>query len=1708
MTKRTAWLLVAALVCAALAAGAAWGVPGAAADSLAALAAPEVVVQDGETAPPDPDVTSRVLAWQEPAADVQPQGVTPDGSFMDAESLAGERSLSADLDKTSSANAPGIYMARDWRPSVNQPGTGKSEFPMLVGGHDLFTWAELEPIEGSYNWTRLDAMISNNAANGKKTSFGLTAYNGRIAGGIVVPTWLKTNYPSSILSCSADGWQIPRYWNNVYKSKYTNLVQAMANRYKNNANVAWVQIGVGLYGEIQPSDDRDDACVQAAMSADGYTTTTAQYDLWFATVNSISDIFMARWNTGKPVFLVFTPSFISGQLKCFTTEYAAGKWGTGLFAGGVYANQIGIFNAWPSITYPYNCQKWDPIVYWNNSPTATVPIAFESYRYMLPDLDQYYWGMMSALNKHPDYLNLESDLFFSDKYNPTTSKITENFPMMYFANEYLGKTLATTPNVWVAMREYDPATNGYGTHNSSRWPQWGNYDFWLTQDNMVAGGRTVSATTVSRILNTTVSPPQDLGANPWYDPILANKGPQGWITRRTSHSTGNDYFYLNVNDTYASTRLQAPTVITVTWFDVITTTGTTWFLEYKDGSGTTQSRQVTRTNSRQWTTTTFYLTDAAYNNGFSGNDFRLYNGGVADLYVHFVSVGPAVGGPPVTDTPTPTVTPGGPTMTSTPTATASPTPTVSPTPGPGFQLRINAGGFSYTDSGSNLWQSDRPFNPTDGWGHWTAGTAQTYSVGSAIANTIDDTLYQSERYWVSAGGYTVTLPNGVYNVQLKFAELFYTEANLRRFQVRLQGTTVLDNFDVFAAAGGALTAHDRTFQASVSDGILAIQFVSQLDSAKVNAIYIYPSGTQATATSTATPTATPGGPTATPTATVPAGQTLTYVYQTGLLPDSSYVAPDTFISNYGTDQLTNYCASQVLYLRNNDYRAALLRFPLSGIPSNAVVVSATLEFYADAQTNTNPLTVGVYRMLRDWDPCTTNWRDAAAGTFWGISGANDTASDRVAAAEDYTALTTVMSWYDLSVTNMVQQWVSTPATNKGLALKTDIGNVQYSVRSGDFTGQPSSRPKLTVSFYVPGVGTPTHTPTATAIATATETGTPTSTATPSITATPTITPGGPTMTHTPTLSPTQTRTNTPTATITNTPTQTPTITPTPTISYDVRVNAGGNNYTDVVGKLWLADKAYVAGSWGYTSTGAIYSVANAIDNTLDDTLFQTERYWGGVGGGYRFDVPVQGVYQVSLLFSENVNSVWKNDMRVFHIDAEGQRAFANFDIFAQAPGRYRALIVTTTVTVSDGALNLDFRSIANKNSPKVNGIRVYSLQPATPTPTRTSTVTQTPTRTNTPPGPTATGTRTPTPTVTRTPTTAPGCPDAYEPDNIYTQAKTILVGGAAQRHNFNAPYDFDWVTFNATSGLTYTIWTSNLAGDTDTNLELYNAGLQVLAINDDDPALGNRASRIVWQATADGAYYVKVNDYSPEATYGCSTGYDLQVLLGAPAGTATATATVTRTPTRTHTPTTTTTGTVTATRTGTATELPTKTNTPSPTATGTPTATPTVTRTPTTIPTGEPVFCNTTIGGDTRGGPNNFIVYRSGGVAVGGSETGPERVYHLVLDGTTTVQARIESYQEEGVGNPDVFLLSSYSSEAVVPGGFGDGGAGAPAVYSDAAAGVVYLVVDGWQGWANEYTLEVLCDVEGTPTPTATATPRTDWPVRIALPVILSEFGQ
>jgi hypothetical protein len=91
-------------------------------------------------------------------------------------------------------------------------------------------------------------------------------------------------------------------------------------------------------------------------------------------------------------------------------------------------------------------------------------------------------------------------------------------------------------------------------------------------------------------------------------------------------------------------------------------------------------------------------------------------------------------------------------------------------------------------------------------------------------------VYQTQR----DGTFTYTIPGMVANSQhtvlLHFAEIYFTATGKREFNVAINGTNVLTNFDVYAAAGGEYIAVVKTFTATAnSSGQIVVAFTSGAD---------------------------------------------------------------------------------------------------------------------------------------------------------------------------------------------------------------------------------------------------------------------------------------------------------------------------------------------------------------------------------------------------------------------------------------------------------------------------------------------------------------------------------------------------------------------------------------------------------------------------------------------------------------------------------------------------------------------------------------------------------------------------------------------------------------------------------------------------------------------------------------------------------------
>ena len=145
-------------------------------------------------------------------------------------------------------------------------------------------------------------------------------------------------------------------------------------------------------------------------------------------------------------------------------------------------------------------------------------------------------------------------------------------------------------------------------------------------------------------------------------------------------------------------------------------------------------------------------------------------------------------------------------------------------------IRINSGGSAYTDPSGLVWSADTKFS---------GGSAYTTTTPSQDTNV--PTLYQSGR--TGNFTYSIPVPNGIYTVALKFTEPLYTQPGQRLFKVLVNNSTALSDFDIFAQAGAANDAVDRSFPVSVSTGQIVIQFATgRAGTPLVNAIEIF-SGT-------------------------------------------------------------------------------------------------------------------------------------------------------------------------------------------------------------------------------------------------------------------------------------------------------------------------------------------------------------------------------------------------------------------------------------------------------------------------------------------------------------------------------------------------------------------------------------------------------------------------------------------------------------------------------------------------------------------------------------------------------------------------------------------------------------------------------------------------------------------------------------------------
>jgi Malectin domain len=188
-------------------------------------------------------------------------------------------------------------------------------------------------------------------------------------------------------------------------------------------------------------------------------------------------------------------------------------------------------------------------------------------------------------------------------------------------------------------------------------------------------------------------------------------------------------------------------------------------------------------------------------------------------------------------------------------------PSLTVTIGSGITIRGNSATFQgynigeFIDAGSFINQGTIAADASVAPGNfaydtgYSGGSTATFATAintSGVTNPAPQQVYQSMRYGLGFG-YTLSglTPGASYTVRLDFASLWNIGAGTQAFNVSINGTQVLSNYDVYAGAGGLDRATAQRFSAVANaNGQILLNFASVKYEAQINGIEVLSGNTQ------------------------------------------------------------------------------------------------------------------------------------------------------------------------------------------------------------------------------------------------------------------------------------------------------------------------------------------------------------------------------------------------------------------------------------------------------------------------------------------------------------------------------------------------------------------------------------------------------------------------------------------------------------------------------------------------------------------------------------------------------------------------------------------------------------------------------------------------------------------------------------------------
>ena len=169
-----------------------------------------------------------------------------------------------------------------------------------------------------------------------------------------------------------------------------------------------------------------------------------------------------------------------------------------------------------------------------------------------------------------------------------------------------------------------------------------------------------------------------------------------------------------------------------------------------------------------------------------------------------------------------------------------------------------------------------------------------------------------------------------------------------------------------------------------------------------------------------------------------------------------YATQDTFVYEGYPDM--NYGDWDKIYAgihsNGNKYRA-FIYFPLSGIPTNAVIISAYLKLTLNSKALVaTQQVIKVYSLTTSWNEGTVTWNNQPS---WGSKYAEFTVKSTDSSGKVYS----------VSIKTLVEQWHSGSLANRGIMLCGTAGYVGVALFYSSEASSTTQRPKLVITYKVP-----------------------------------------------------------------------------------------------------------------------------------------------------------------------------------------------------------------------------------------------------------------------------------------------------------------------------------------------------------------------------------------------------------------------------------------------------------------------------------------------------------------------------------------------------------------------------------------------------------------------------------------------------------------